>query len=148
MRKRIFDSVLCLWFLMTGCSIPSTNNVSEITVTGTESKLVGLKLTDEMLNLGYGIREQSDNSIVFEKQITDPTVTTQFVGRYDMHPSSRVSYMLAEKDGITHIIADLKIIMNPGSRFECVADADMHPDSRSIQKVLKQTKHYLENQKR
>lgn len=145
MRKRIFDSALCLWLLITGCATPIR---PRIRVTGTDSILVGLKLTDEMLKLGYDIREQSGHSIVFEKQLTDLTIDTWFGGRYDMHPSSRVSYMLIEQDGTVRVDADLKIIINPGSRFEHVADATQHPDSTSIQKVLRQIKHYLEHQKK
>lgn len=152
MRKRIFDSALCLWLLLTSCATPGRDNAPsgrpEITVTGTDSILVGLKLTDEMLKLGYGIREQSGYSIVFEKQLTDPTVAIWFGGRYDMHPSSRVSYMLLEQDGTVRVVADLKIIMNPGSRDERVADAAQHPDSTSIQEVLRRVEHHLEHQKR
>lgn len=122
--------------------------MSEIKVTGTDSILIGMRLKDEMLNLGYHIMEQSDDLIVFEKQITDPKVATWHRDRYDMYPSSRVSYMLLEQDGTVRVVADLRIIVNSGSRFEYVADVAQHPDSTSIQEILWQVEHHLEYQER
>jgi len=152
MGKSIFVSSLCLWLLITGCAILSRDNAPsrrpEITVTGTDSKLVGLKLTEEMRTFGYSIREQSDHSIVFEKQITDPKVAVLFGWRYDMHPRSRVSYMFLEQDGTVRVVADLKVITNPDSRFERVAEAAQHPDSTSIEEVLRRVEYRLEHQKK
>ena len=74
MGMKILNSMLCMLFLITGCSILGSDNEhngrNEITVTGTESILIGLKLKDEMLKLGYILREQSVNSIVFDKSST------------------------------------------------------------------------------
>lgn len=144
MGKSIFVSALCLWLSISGCATQRL----ELRVTGTDSIVVGLKLTNEMLNLGYYVREQSDNLIVFEKQITDAIGYTWSAGRYDMNPSSRVSYRLCEKDGIVCVVADLKVITNPGKRFERVAEAAQHPDSALIQEVLRKMENDLENQKK
>ncbi len=144
MGKSIFVSALCLWLSISGCATQRP----ELRVTGTDSIVVGLKLTNEMLNLGYNVREQSDYLIVFEKQITDTRVDTWSADRYDMHPHSRVSYMLFEQDGTVRVVADLKVITNPGTRFERVAEAAQHPDSASIQGVLRKVEHDLENQKK
>ncbi len=101
-----------------------------------------------MLNLGYHIREQSDDSIVFEKQITDPTVATWHRDRYDMYPSSRVSYMLIEQNRTIRIVADLKIIINSGSDFERLAKVAKHPDYKSIQEILQNIENQLERKKK
>ena len=152
MGKSIFVSTFCLWLLITGCAISGRDNTPnrrpEITVTGTDSKLIGLKLTDEMHNFGYSIREQSDHSIVFEKQITDPNVATRLGWRYDMYPRSRVSYTLLEQDGTVRVVADLKVITNPGSRFERGVEATKHPDSTSIHEVLRRVEYHLEHEKK
>ena len=174
MRKRIFDSALCLWLLLTSCAIPGMDNGStgrqDITVTGTDSILIGLKLKDEMLNLGYRVRRESGDSIVFERELQDRTVANwnaAQAGTYsiygmdnapsggqrtaigdDARPSFRVTYRLVEQDGTVRVVADSTIIENPGSRFERVTNATQHPDSTLIQKVLRQTKQHFENQKR
>ncbi|HCO95503.1 MAG TPA: hypothetical protein DIU00_16405 [Phycisphaerales bacterium] len=150
MRERIFDLVLCL--LLTGCAITNRDITpserQEITVTGTDPIFIGMKLKDEMLKLGYSIREQSGHSIAFEKQITGWTGAMRPEGRYNMQPNSRVTYTLIEQNKTVRVVADLKIITYPDSRFERVADTVQHPDSTSIKEILWQVEHYLENQKK
>lgn len=152
MGRSIFVSAQCLWFLVAGCANNARDHAPsgrpEITVTGTESRLIGLKLTDEMLKLGYRIREQSDHSIVFEKKITEWTAAMWPEGFYDMQPSSRVSYTLHEQKGTVRVVADLEIITKSGSRLERAGEAAHYPDSTLIEKVLQQTEHDLESQKR
>lgn len=151
MRKRIFDLVLCFWFLLTGCSIirkditPSERQ--EITVTGTDSILIGMKLKEEMLKFGYSIKEQSDHSIVFEKQITGWTGVMWPEARYNMHPNSRVSYTLMEQNGTVRVVADLMVITDHDSRFKHVSDTVHHPDSTSIKEVLHELAYQLEQKK-
>ena len=69
-------------------------------------------------------------------------------GFYDMQPSSRVSYTLHEQNGTVRVVADLEIFTKSGSRLERVGEAAHYPDSTSIEKVLQQTEHDLESQKK
>ena len=142
MGKSIFVSALCLWLLISGCATQRQTRV-----TGTDSMLVGQKLTNEMLKLGYGIREQSDHSIVFEKEITEWTAAVWPEGCDDTKPSSRVSYTLHEQNGTVRVVADLEIITKSGRPLERVGEAARYPDATSIEKVLRQVKQDLEIEK-
>lgn len=143
MGKGIFVSALCLWLLISGCATQP-----QMRVTGTDSILVGQKLTNEMLKLGYGIQERSDHSIVFEKEITEWTASVWPEGCYDMKPSSRVSYTLHEQNGTVQVVAELEIITKSGRRLERIDGATSYCDSTSIEKVLRQVKQDLENEKK
>ena len=86
MRKRVFDSAFCLWLLLTSCAIPGMDNTpsgrQETKITGTDSIIViSRKLKDEMLNVGYRVREHSGDSIVFEKEIEGRRVANWYAAQ-------------------------------------------------------------------
>ncbi|MHC4438116.1 MAG: hypothetical protein ACYS3S_12205 [Planctomycetota bacterium] len=149
MRKRIFDSALCLWLLITGCSITGCDNASSrfpnITITNTNSKLVTLKLTDEMLLLGYDIKKQSGDLMFFEKQIPNPTAVPPELDIFHEYPNFRVIYTIHEYDSSVSVYADLYVVERSGSRNEHLSYANQHPEYTSIREVLRQVAYELEN---
>lgn len=152
MGKRILDPVFLLGLLLASCAIPGIENApsgcEEITVTGTDSDFIGLTLKDKMLNLGYSIREQSRGVLVFEKKLETETAMGWHSADQNVRPYSRVTFRLLKQNGTVRVVADSKIIENPGSSSERVADVTQHTESTSIQDVLIKTKQYVEIQER
>lgn len=141
--------LLCIFgVFMSGCATPVIHNTPsgrpEVTINRTTRNEVGAQLTNEMLNRGYNITKQTDYMLAFDRPVDNIFAAALLGSRYDSTPNARITYTLTDMNNETRVVADIKIVTNPGSAFERLTNLTHGQDSIKIQELLNQIKYRLE----
>ena len=148
MHRMLSRSLGILLFALAGCATPVTHATPsgrvETTIEGVGPEQVKSALVNAMLNRGFSLSRDSAFQVAFDKPVDNVFAQVLLGSQYNVIPSARVSYTLAQIDKATRVIADLAIITNPNSPFEQRTDMNASADSNNIQDLLDTLKRRLE----
>ena len=142
--KRIF--LILLAVSLYGCVQPqqalhnTPSRKVEVTINNATNAQVAPLIINNMINFGYNISRSNDYMIVFEKS-TDNVMASLFYGsRYDSQPNARITYSLAQLNNNVRVVADFKLVTNPGSAYERVTDFNESKETINYQRMLNDIK--------
>ena len=127
MKRPILISGLLGIILIEGCSTlpyykaPPLNTLTgkpEVIVCKLTKKEVKNILITKMIKNGYELMKTGENRVVFKKDSKNFWVKLLRGTKYERTTELRVTYKLLEAPFEIRVIADMKIVANPDSRFE------------------------------
>lgn len=128
--------------VLTACVTPvehaTPSKRPEVTIPGAKASEVKAELVNRMVDFGYSPTKTSGLALVFERQSESIAAALIYGSDYDRTPNARISYTIIELRGSVRVVADIKMVTNPGSAFERVTDINRSRDSLGVQALLQQ----------
>lgn len=126
-------------FLLTACATVDHKTRSgkpEVTIPGATAERVKVELVDAMTTAGFSITRSNDYQLVFDRPTEGVMVALLLGSQYDAIPNARVSFTITELNRSVRVVADIKMVTNPGSAFERLTDWNKSKDAVDVQKAL------------
>ncbi|HVY12152.1 MAG TPA: hypothetical protein VHB73_01145 [Alphaproteobacteria bacterium] len=143
------NQMLVLAFLvLCSCAAPvqhaTASGKPEVTIAAAP-KAIRSALENGMVNSGYTIAKDSNEVLVFEKEVTENLGASLIYGsQANPYPTARARFYLIPEGKRTRVVGDLSVISNGGSPYERVHALNNGVDSDTVQKMLYRLKNKFE----
>lgn len=149
--KKVF---LLLLFAVASCATPVQHNTPsgkpEVTIESSDTGEIKSQLVNRMIDRGYTITRDTDYLIAFDRPVDAAggglMVGLLFGSRYDGTPNARISFTLSKMGDRVRVVADMRIVTNPGSAFERTTEVNQNADSLGVFDMLRSIKRVVESQ--
>lgn len=115
MKKMFF--AICFLFVACATAPQEPPVDPAVTIRAPREDVVAALIAD-MAAQGYPLVQSSENLLVFGRRDDSVMAMAIYGSRYDRVPESRVSYSVAETQGLISVRGTAAMVTNPGSGYE------------------------------